>query len=33
MERTQENFIELIEFYRRKEIIWDPKWARIAQSV
>jgi hypothetical protein len=25
MEWTQENVIEFIELYKRKEIIWDPK--------
>jgi hypothetical protein len=25
MEWTQESVIELIELYKRKEIIWDPK--------
>jgi peptidoglycan hydrolase-like amidase len=25
MKWTQESVIELIEFYKRKEIIWDPK--------
>jgi len=25
MEWTQESAIELIELYKRKEIIWDPK--------
>jgi hypothetical protein len=25
MEWTQENVIKFIEFYKRKEIIWDPK--------
>jgi hypothetical protein len=25
MEWTQENVIELIEIYKRKEITWDPK--------
>jgi hypothetical protein len=28
MEWTEESVIELIELYKRKEIIWDPKWAR-----
>jgi len=26
MEWTQESVIELIELYKRKEIIWDPKY-------